>query len=111
MVVPIPMVDVVAETPWNGWVKASYDPSLLLKVVQSAPERHPKVEPFAVSQVTFPFEYVSPVPKVVVAVQVGTPPTRARTCPFVPADVVASCPVPLPRSMELAWILLHPVPP
>ena len=44
----------------------------------------------AISSVTFPAEYARPDEKVVVATQVGTPPTRARTCPLVPAEVVAS---------------------
>jgi len=48
----------------------------------------------------------------VVAVHVGTPPTRARTCPFVPAVVVAILPVPLPIKTVLAVKpVAHPVPP
>ena len=48
---------------------------------------------------------------VVVATQVGTPFTRARWNPLVPADVVEIAPEPLPRMMELAWMLVQPVPP
>ena len=51
------------------------------------------------------------VARVVVACHVGTPLTRARTNPFVPCVVVASCPVPLPRSSVLAWMFVQPVPP
>ena len=36
------------------------------------------------SDVTFPFEYVRPEEKVVVATQVGTPEESARTKPLVP---------------------------
>ena len=46
--------------------------------------------------------YVSPVPAVVVACHVGTPLYRARTCPFVPCDVVENAFVPLPRRSVLA---------
>ena len=55
--------------------------------------------------------YESPVPAVVVAVHVGTPPTSARTCPFVPCDVVEILPEPLPRSRVFVWNADHPVPP
>ena len=58
-----------------------------------------------------PPEYERPVPAVVVETQVGTPATRAKTCPLVPALVVAREPVPLPKRMELAWMLPQPVPP
>ena len=43
------------------------DETLLLKVVQSAAVRQPKVPEEAVAQVTFPFAYVRPEEKVVVA--------------------------------------------
>jgi hypothetical protein len=52
--------------------------------------------------VTLPFAYVRPPENVVVAVQVGTPFTSASVCPFVPADVVASAPVPFPRRIAFA---------
>ena len=55
--------------------------------------------------------YESPVPAVVVATQLGSPLTRARVKPLVPADVVESCPVPLPRRMEFDCIFVQPVPP
>ena len=61
--------------------------------------------------VTFPFAYVRPPENVVVAVQVGTPFTSASVWPFVPADVVASAPVPFPRRSAFAWMFDHPVPP
>src|SRR6266403_3907762 len=61
--------------------------------------------------VTLPFKYARPELKVVVATQVGTPPTSARVWPFVPADVVASAPEPLPYGMEPDWIAAQPVPP
>jgi len=48
---------------------------------------------------------------VVVAIHVGTPETSARTCPFVPADVVASAPVPLPSTTAPAATFPQPVPP
>ncbi len=48
---------------------------------------------------------------VLVACQLGTPLTRARTCPSVPAEVVASEPEPLPRRRVLAVMLAQPVPP
>ena len=50
-------------------------------------ERHPKTDTEAVSQVTAPAEYERPVEKVVVAVQVGTPLTRARMKPFVVFEI------------------------
>jgi hypothetical protein len=55
--------------------------------------------------------YERPVPAVVVDCHVGTPDTKASTCPLVPAEVVAILPVPLPKRTVLAWRLLHPVPP
>lgn len=62
-----------------------------------------------------PAEYVQVMPEphelVEVLCQVGTPPTSARTWPFVPCDVVASAPEPLPRSSVFACMLPHPVPP
>jgi hypothetical protein len=61
--------------------------------------------------VTAPFEYVRPVEKVVVACQVGTPETRASTCPLVPEEVVETAPVPLPRRMEFDCRAAQPVPP
>jgi hypothetical protein len=61
--------------------------------------------------VTLPFAYVRPPENVVVAVQVGTPFTSASVWPFVPAEVVASAPVPLPRRSAFAWMFDHPVPP
>jgi len=64
-----------------------------------------------VSRVTLPAEYVSPDEKVVVATHVGTPPTSASTCPFVPADVVEIAPLPLPNSSVFDWMLDQPVPP
>ena len=42
------------------------------------------------------------VERVVVAVHVGTPETRARTCPSVPADVVDNLCEPLPRTTLFA---------
>jgi hypothetical protein len=59
----------------------------------------------------WPAEYERPLPKVVVAVHVGTPFRRARTWPAVPADVVARAFVPLPYMRAPAWMLDHPVPP
>ena len=64
-----------------------------------------------VSRVTLPAEYVSPDEKVVVATHVGTPPTSASTCPFVPADVVEIAPLPLPNSSVFATNEVWPVPP
>ena len=86
VVVPIPRAEVVAEVPpATACVHASYEESLLLKMVQSAEARHPKTEALAVSQVTAPPAYVRPVEKVVVATPVHAPPTRARTWPSVAA--------------------------
>ena len=48
---------------------------------------------------------------VVVATHVGTPPESASTWPFVPADVVAIAPVPLPRRIAFSASALCPVPP
>jgi hypothetical protein len=63
------------------------------------------------SAVTLPPEYVRPPEKVVVEVHVGTPPTRASTCPFVPALVVAILEVPLPKRTVFACRFAQPVPP
>jgi hypothetical protein len=63
------------------------------------------------AQETWPWEYERGAAKVVVAVHEGTPPTRAKTWPFTPAEVVAIAPEPFPRRMELAWMLFQPVPP
>ena len=49
-----------------------------------------------VERETAPFAYDRGELNVVVAVQVGTPPRRARTLPGLPADVVANWLVPLP---------------
>ena len=48
---------------------------------------------------------------VVVATQVGTPATNARTCPLAPAEVVAIGFVPLPSKTVLATKFTCPVPP
>ncbi len=66
---------------------------------------------FAVLRVTLPLEYVRPDEKVVVAVQVGTPETSARTWPLVPAEVVATAPVPFPYKSAPDWSAAQPVPP
>ena len=42
------------------------------------------------------------VERVVVACHVGTPPTKAKTKPLVPSDVVAIAPVPLPKRSVFA---------
>jgi hypothetical protein len=57
----------------------------VLNEVQSAAKRQPKVEPFAVAQVTFPAENASAPEKVVVARPTHCPSTRVRTWPFSPA--------------------------
>ena len=49
--------------------------------------------------------------RVVVVCQVGTPLTKAKTKPFVPADVVASLSELLPRRRVFAWMFDQPVPP
>src|SRR5450631_770385 len=51
------------------------------------------------------------VASVVVACQVGTPPTSASTCPLVPAVVVATAPEPFPRRSVFDWSAAQPVPP
>jgi hypothetical protein len=51
------------------------------------------------------------VESVVVACHVGTPFTSASTWPFVPAEVVAIAPLPLPRRIAFAWNAFCPVPP
>ena len=51
------------------------------------------------------------VESVVVATHEGTPETRASTWPLLPAVVVASAPVPLPRTTAPEATFPHPVPP
>ena len=58
-----------------------------------------------------PFAYDSPPEKVVVDVQAGTPPKSAKTCPAVPAVVVATADVPFPYTSVPAWMADQPVPP
>ena len=61
------------------YVMSDDEATLPLNDVQSTEERQPKVAPSAVLQLNAEPVYVSPVPAVVVATQVGTPPTSART--------------------------------
>ena len=60
---------------------------------------------------TLPAAYIRGDEKVVVAVQVGTPETSAKTWPLVPAEVVAIAPVPFPRRRVFAVKAVRPVPP
>jgi hypothetical protein len=61
--------------------------------------------------VTLPLVYVRPEENVVDATQLGTPFSRARTLPAVPADVVEIALVPLPYISEPDCMFDHPVPP
>ena len=73
------------------------------------------VPPFATPRVPVTFDARSNVPpivdSVVVALQVGTPLTRARTNPSVPWVVVANAPAPLPSRSVFAVKEVCPVPP
>jgi len=70
-----------------------------------APKAVAPVPPFAIGRVP------AIVASVVVACQVGTPFTKARTWPLVPWVVVARRLVPLPKRRVFAWMFAHPVPP
>ena len=65
----------------------------------------------AVFKEAAPFAYDRPPPNVVVDVQAGTPPRRAKTCPAVPAEVVATAEEPFPYTRVPAWMADQPVPP
>ncbi len=84
------IIDWQGQSKWmlqtKVWVEgAHFELVLALKFVQSAAERQPKVEPFAVAHVTSPAAYVSAPEKVVVAAPVQPPFKNASTCPAVPA--------------------------
>lgn len=91
--------DTVFALFWSGYVKVSAD-CFELKVVQSPEERQPKVEPFAVSQVTFPPAYVRPVEKVVVAALYTAPTALTASAPLARFSKVA--PLEMRRSLVLA---------
>ncbi len=52
-----------------------------------------------------------PVNEVVAVAHLGTPLRSTRYCPFTPAVVVASRPLPLPKSIVFACSACQPVPP
>ena len=115
VVVPMPTlpanvdvaVDVARSVPTVSWepVAMSVVPAPSEVMMELAAKEVALVPPLETARVPVM------VARVVVACQVGTPLTRARTWPSVPAEVVASLWVPLPKTTALAWILPQPVPP